>query len=354
MTKRKCLLSCLAILFLLTLMSARRGTDVAMQQKRTIYAGIAFYNQENLFDTLHDEGKNDYDFLPDGSYYWDGYKYKSKLRNMARVLSELCTERVKGGAAFIGLAEVENARALEDLIAQPALANKGYQYIIYEGEDKRGIDVACLYNPKMFKPKSSRLVSTRAYEEINPGYPTRGILCVSGSLLGESFHFLVNHWPSRAAGSENREFIARIVRGVVDSIQAVEPAAKIVIMGDMNDDPDNVSMTEALGAKTSEKKISCPTDLYNPWYKTLRKKGQGTLLYDGQWNLFDQIVFTANMLGDDRSDFKFFKNEIYMPEYITTTEGKQKGAPKRTHRSGIWQDGYSDHFPTQIYLVKEM
>ncbi len=335
-------------------MSGRKDGNAAMQQKRTIYAGIAFYNQENLFDTLHDEGKNDYDFLPSGSYYWDGYKYKCKLQNMARVLSELCTDRVKGGAAFIGLAEVENARTLEDLIAEPALASKGYKYILHEGEDKRGIDVACLYNPKMFKPRSSRLVSTRTYEQYKPGATTRGILCVSGSLFGESFHFLVNHWPSRAEGSESREFIARIVRGVVDSIQAVEPTAKIVIMGDLNDDPDNLSLIKDLRAKTSEKKITSPMDLYNPWFNTLRKKGQGTLLFDGLWNLFDQIVFTANMLGDDRSDFKFFKNEIYMPDYITTVEGKLKGAPKRTHRSGIWQNGFSDHFPTQIYLVKEM
>ena len=273
---------------------------------------------------------------------------------MARVLSELCTERVKGGAAFIGVSEVENKGCLDDLIAQPALAERGYKYIHYEGDDWRGIDVACLYNPKMFHPKSSKLISTASYADINNGNLTRDILYVEGSLYGEHFHFLVNHWPSRAKDSEYREFIARIVRAAVDSIQAVEPDARIVIMGDLNDDPDNKSVTEALRACLSEKKVSSPMDLYNPWHQLLRKKGQGTLLYDNMWNLFDQIIFTANLLGKDRSTFKFFKNEIYMPKYITSTEGKNVGAPKRTTSAGVWQNGYSDHFPTQIYLVKEL
>ena len=351
---KKTLLSVCVALLGFALMSAT--PDVGGQpQKRTIYAGIAFYNLENLFDTLHDEGKNDYEFLPDGSYHWDGMKYKRKLEKLSRVLSELCTERVKGGAAFIGVSEVENANALRDLVAQPKLADKGYKFLHIEGDDARGVDVACLYNPKMFKPRKSELISTtEAYKKFSDGHITRGIFHVEGSLLGEQFHFLVNHWPSRAASSESREFIARIVRGVVDSIQAVQPNAKIVIMGDLNDDPDNKSVTEALGAKLSKKKITSPQDLYNPWNDILRKKGQGTLLYDNMWNLFDQIIFTANMLGDDRSDFKFFKNEIYMPEYMTTVEGRYTGAPRRTTSAGIWQDGYSDHFPTQIYIVKEM
>ncbi|MBQ9363683.1 MAG: endonuclease/exonuclease/phosphatase family protein [Bacteroidaceae bacterium] len=351
---KKALLSVCTLLIGIVLMSS--VPEVAgLPQKRTIYAGIAFYNLENLFDTLHDEGKNDYDFLPDGSFHWNGMKYRRKLEKLSRVLSELCTERVKGGAAFIGVSEVENESVLRDLVAQPSLAEKGYKYLHIEGDDVRGVDVSCLYNPKMFKPRKSELISTtEAYKKFSDGHITRGIFHVEGSLLGEPFHFLVNHWPSRAAASEYREFIARIVRQVVDSIQNVEPDARIVIMGDLNDDPDNKSVTEALGAKLSKKKIQHPGDLYDPWNDMLRKRGQGTLLYDNMWNLFDQIIFTANLLGDDRSSFKFFKNEIYMPEYMTTVEGRFTGAPRRTHSSGIWQDGYSDHFPTQIYLVKEM
>lgn len=319
----------------------------------TIYCGIAFYNLENIFDTIHDEGKNDYDFLPEGSYHWNTLKYTHKVRNMARVLSQLCTERVRGGAAFIGVSEVENSRVLDDLIADSAIAAKGLKYIHYEGEDRRGVDVACLYNPRMFKPTHSELLPAVGYEEFSNGHRTRGILHVEGSLFREHFHFLVNHWPSRGAGSESREFMGKMARHVIDSIRGVEPDARIVLMGDLNDDPDDVSVTQALGAQISRKKVEA-NDLYNPWYFTLRKEGQGTLLWDGMWNLFDQIIVTSNLLGEDRSTWKFFKNEIFMADYMISTRGRNKGGPLRTTSAGVWLDGYSDHFPTQIYLSKAM
>lgn len=353
---KKSVISVIAIFLSLTFMSSVNVNKTEPQGKRTIYAGIAFYNQENLFDTINDPVKNDDDFTPGGSYHWDAFKYNNKLANMSRVLSQLCTDRVKGGAAFIGLSEVENATVLEDLCNQPALLEKGMKYIHYEGDDARGIDVAALYNPKMFHLKKSELISTTAeYKEFSGGHITRGVLHVEGVLLGERFHFLVNHWPSRGAASPSREFMGRKVRQIVDSIYSAEPTAKVVVMGDLNDDPDNKSVTEALGAINNRKKVAEGSrDLYNPWGDMLRKEGRGTLLWDGMWNLFDQIIISANMLGDNRSDFKFFKNEIFRPEWLTTKEGKNVGAPLRTTNSGVWQNGYSDHFPTQIYLVKEL
>ena len=353
---KKSIISFAALLLGLTFMSSRDGGLTTQQNKRTIYAGIAFYNQENLFDTIDDPEKNDQDFTPSGSYHWNQMKYEHKLANMSKVLSQLCTDRVKGGAAFIGLSEVENAHVLQDLVSQPALKEKGFQYIHYEGDDARGIDVAAIYNPRMFHLKKSELISvTEEYKAFSGGHITRGILHAEGNMLGENFHFLVNHWPSRGAASPSREFMGRKVRQVVDSIYKVEPKAKIVIMGDLNDDPDNKSVTEALGAILNKKKVKAgSTELYNPWNDVLRKEGKGTLLYDGMWNLFDQIIISANMLGDDRGDFKFFKNEIFRPEWLTTKDGKYVGSPLRTTSGGVWQDGYSDHFPTQIYLVKEM
>lgn len=353
MNIKSCLFALLLVAAAFTASAKKVQSPESSDGKRTIYCGVAFYNQENLFDTIHDEGKNDFDFLPNGSYHWDSQKYYHKLHNMARVLSELCTERVKGGAAFIGLSEVENESVLRDLCNQPELKERGFKHLIVEGSDKRGIDVACLYNPKMFHLKNYKLIPPRGYEEWSGGYQTRGILLVEGNLLGDNVHFLVNHWPSRGAASPSREFMGRLCREIVDSLQAGKPDAKIIIMGDLNDDPDNKSVTEALGAKLSKKKVEA-TDLYNPWNDILRKGGQGTLLYDGMWNLFDQIIFTGNFLGEDRSTFKFFKNEIYMPDYIINKEGRYKGGPKRTTSGGIWQDGFSDHFPTQIYLVKEI
>ncbi|MBQ7156656.1 MAG: endonuclease/exonuclease/phosphatase family protein [Bacteroidaceae bacterium] len=351
---RKVILSFVALTMGLMFTAGRPETKV-VQEKRTIYTGIAFYNLENLFDTIHDEGKNDYEFLPNGGYHWGSVQYTNKIANMSRVLSELCTERVKGGAAFIGVSEVENSRVMEDLVKSPALAKKGFKFIHYEGDDRRGVDVACLYNPNMFKPTKSELISTtEQYKAFSNGHITRGVLHVEGSLLGEPFHFLVNHWPSRGAGSESREWMGRFVRGVVDSIQAVHPDARIMIMGDLNDDPDNKSVKEALGVVYDEKKVKSPKDLFDPWYNTLRKKGQGTLLWDGMWNLFDQIILTSNLIGKDRSTFKFFKNEIYMPDYIISKSGRTKGGPFRTTASGVWQNGYSDHFPTQVYIAKDI
>lgn len=353
---KKSIISIVAFLLGLTFMSSSDGNQTAQQNKRTIYAGVAFYNQENLFDTINDPKTKDDDFTPNGSYHWDGMKYKHKIANMSKVLSLLCTDRVKGGAAFIGLSEVENAAVLEDLCNAPELKKKGIKYVHYEGDDSRGIDVAALYNPRMFHLKHSELISvTKEYQEFSGGHITRGILHVEGNLLGENFHFLVNHWPSRGAASPSREFMGRKVREVCDKIYASQPDAKIVIMGDLNDDPDNKSVTDALGAITNIKKVTPGSkELFNPWYTVLRKEGKGTLLYDGMWNLFDQIIISANMLGDSRSDFKFFKNEIFRPEWLTTKEGKYVGAPLRTTGGGVWQNGYSDHFPTQLYLVKEI
>ena len=166
--------------------------------------------------------------------------------------------------------------------------------------------------------------------------------------------FIVNHWPSRAAGSEARERAGFQVRCLKDALMKQDPAAKIVIMGDMNDDPSNKSMTEQLGCKSKTKDVKNPGDLYNPWYDTLYKLGQGTLLYDGKWNLFDQIVFTGNLLGSDRSTLKFYRHEIFIRDYLFQQDGRYKGSPLRTHAGGTWLNGYSDHLPTYIYLVKEL
>ena len=116
--------------------------------------------------------------------------------------------------------------------------------------------------------------------------------------------------------------------------------------------PMDKSMAVALGAKRKPADVG-PTDLYNPWWDTL-KKGYGTLMYKGKWNLFDQIVFTGNLLGTDRSTLKFYKHEIFRRDFMFQKEGKYKGYPKRTQAGGVWLNGYSDHLPTIIYLIKEV
>lgn len=349
------------------------------QTKRYALYGAAFYNLENLFDTIHDAGKNDYEYLPDGKNKWNKMKYEAKLHNMARVLSELCTDKLPAGPAVIGLSEVENHRVLEDLLKQPALAKRGYKYITIPSRDRRGIECSFFYNPRFFKYENCMLVpyyyaesgkvddpllgfytnndgKVCAYDDLkgDTTHITRGFLVMEGRLAGEKMFFIVNHWPSRGAGDEIRQRAGFQVRKLTDALLQQNPEAKVVIMGDLNDDPANKSIAEQLGCKNDMKKVNKPTDLYNPWHHTLYKVGQGTLLYNGQWNLFDQIIVNGNLIGKDRTSLKFYQHAIFMRDYLFQQEGRYKGNPLRTHAGGVWLNGYSDHLPTQIYLIKEM
>ena len=332
------------------------GTSVSAQKKFSVYA-IGFYNVENLFDTTHDEGKNDHDFTPNGSYQWNEMKYRHKLHNMASVLAEMGTDVLPNvGCAAIGLAEVENDHVMNDLTSQPELVARGYKYVHIEGPDRRGIDCALIYNPKLFTVRDTKLVpyvydlpkdSTRA---------TRGFLTVSGTLAGEHVTIVVCHLPSRGAGSYYRELGGKQVKALKDSLLREDPKVKVLVMGDMNDDPTNKSMYECLSAKGEISEVGA-IDMYNPWYNVLVKEGTGTLQYQGKWNLFDQIIMTPNLLNKDGkkdfSELKFWKNQIFRRDYLFQESGKYKGNTKRTTAGGVWLDGYSDHLPVVTYFAKQ-
>ncbi len=342
--------------FLLLIVLVCSLIDVFAQNKYSVYA-IGFYNQENLFDTCHDVGKNDYAFLPNGSYKWNKLKYTNKLHNMARALSDMGTDILpKVGCALIGLSEVENANVLNDLVAQPALAKRGYKYIHIEGPDKRGIDCALLYNPQLFKPQTTKLVQYVQPLAKDSAFKTRGFLTITGQLAHEKVAIVVCHWPSRFSGSFYREVAAQQVKAIKDSLLHLEPTMKVMVMGDMNDDPTSKSMHKVLSAKPEIDEVGAD-DMYNPWYNLLAKQGTGTLMYQGAWNLFDQIVLSPNMLNKkgvkDYSTLKFWKNQIQRFEYLFQTTGKYKGSPKRTTAGGVWLNGYSDHLPVVVYLVKK-
>lgn len=376
---KKTLLSlALVMLALASLCSFTTRSNVDGQKKYALY-GVAFYNLENLFDTLHDAGKNDFEYLPDGTNKWGKMKYEAKLHNMAYVISQLCTEKIPAGPAVVGLSEVENENVLKDLLAQPELASKGWQYVDYPSYDRRGIECAFFYNPRFFQLESSMMVpyyygpsgeiddpllgfytdengKVQAYNELrgDTTYITRGFLVMQGKMAGEQTAFIVNHWPSRGAGDETRQRAAWQVRQLCDALLKQTPGLKIVVMGDMNDDPNNKSMTKQLGCKSEQKDVKKSSDFYNPWYNTLYKVGQGTLLYDGKWNLFDQIVVSGDLIGKNRSTLKFYQHAIFMRDWLFQQEGRYKGNPLRTHAGGVWLNGYSDHLPTQIYLIKEV
>ena len=339
--------------FTLLLLIAAVGVNAKKQP--AIY-GIGFYNLENLFDTCHDEGKRDNDFMPDGSYQWTATRYAHKLANMSKVLADMGTDLLpEVGCAVIGLAEVENDRVLTDLVAQQPLRSRNYQYVHIEGPDKRGIDCALLYNPKLFKVQRATLLPYKPEWPKDSAFKTRGFLTVEGVLAKQPVTIIVCHWPSRFSDSPYRERAALQVKEIKDSLLACHPKTKVMIMGDMNDDPTNKSMLEVLRALPNMQDVN-DGDMYNPWYNTLTKEGVGTLSYKGAWNLFDQIVLSPNMLNHKdkkrQKGLTFMKNQIFRRDYLLNGEGKYEGTPMRTFAGGKWLDGYSDHLPVVVYLTK--
>lgn len=332
-------------LFICSLLLLIAVGGLAQESGKGLYS-IAFYNLENLFDTIHDYGKNDKEYLPDSRKGWNTEKYQAKLANMSRVLGEIARDKTPQGPAVIGVAEIENRRVLEDLVRQPAVASVGYGIVHHEGPDERGIDCALLYDPKQFVVTSSKL-APYIYLNNNANRKTRGFLIVRGELAGEDFCFIVNHWPSRAAESSARVRAAEQVAILKDSLMKENKKLKLVVMGDMNDDPMDESMSVALQARKYPKDVK-RGEFYNPWWEILEDKGVGTLLYRGKWNLFDQIVVSKTLLK--KKKLHYDSCEVFMREYLFQQDGRYKGAPFRTFVGNTWLNGYSDHLPTIIYM----
>ncbi len=324
-------------------------------QKNVEVAVIGFYNLENLFDTINDLEKNDEDFLPNGSYKYNSKVYHDKLNNLSSILAQLGTEITPDGAALIGVCEVENKSVLVDLVKEKNIANRNYEIVHYDSPDERGIDVGLLYNPKYFKVLDSKNLYVQLPDRDGRTNYTRDILWVKGTFLGEEMHVFVNHWPSRRGGeaksSPLREMASAVAKKKIDEIQTANPNAKIVLMGDLNDDPVNNSVKKILGAKGSKEGMKSK-GFYNPWM-TMYKNGIGTLAYNDAWNLFDQIIVSGAMVNDNTEGFQFYKAKIFKRDYMFSTEGRYKSYPKRAYSFGTYIGGYSDHLPTYLIMVRE-
>ncbi len=319
-------------------------------------ACVAYYNLENLFDTIDDPITNDSEFLPDGGMKWGVVKYTHKVKNMAYALSKLGFDSDPKGAAVIGVSEIENRQVLEDVCADPAWGNRKMAIVHYDSPDRRGVDVGLLYNPDLFTVVHTN--SHRLHVPGNPNFISRDQLVVSGYLneMGEKIHIIVNHWPSKYGGEERsrpgREAAAALSKHIADSIYAREPKAKIIICGDLNDDPNSFPCAEVLGAKRTRKEVG-PQGFYNCLWQTW-DRGIGSLYYNGMWNLYDQFIISEPLLNADKAkELSYWKAQIFNKDFLTEQEGKNKGTPKRTHKSNVWTNGYSDHYPTMIYLVKK-
>ena len=331
---------------------------ILAQDKKDEYkvAAIGFYNLENLFDTIDSPITNDADFLPSGRLAWNTEKYISKQANMAKVISELGTELSPDGLAVFGVAEVENAKVLEDLSAQTAIKNRNYKVVHYDSPDERGIDCGLLYNPKYFTVTYSKAYPIQLVNEKTGEKDfTRDILYVVGQFDGEPMHFMVGHWPSRrggeAASAPGRAAAAKVCKMLSDSILAADENAKIVIMGDLNDDPDSKSLTKVLEAKGDTKDVK-KGGLYNPMFDHY-KNGDGTMAYRDAWSLFDQMVLSQPCVNKKTGGWQFYKSIVFRRPWLLQTEGAFRGYPFRTYVGDIFINGYSDHLPVYLFFLKK-
>lgn len=328
----------------------------AFAQNKYKVSLIGFYNVENLYDTVNNTMVNDEEFLPNSERHYNGRIYLDKLERLSSVFYQMGTEINPDGLAIIGLAEVENDTVLNDLVNTKLLKDRKLKFVHYNSPDKRGVDVAMLYNPKYFTP----LYSTPLFVQLPGGskdsYFTRDILYVKGLMDGDTVHVFVNHWPSRSGGEESsipaRAAAASVAKHSIDSILTSNSKSKIVLMGDLNDDPISPSVVKVLGASGNEKKVK-ETGLFNPWVD-MYKKGLGTLAYQDAWGLFDQVIISGSWLNKDQSGYFYQKAVIYNKDFLVQKTGRYRGYGKRTWDGTTYNYGYSDHFPVYLVMLKKV
>ncbi|WP_405606491.1 endonuclease/exonuclease/phosphatase family protein [Polaribacter sp. Asnod1-A03] len=307
---------------------------------------IGFYNVENLFDTIDNPKTFDDDYTSNGKLHWNKKRYNDKIKKLGSVISQIGNEKSYYAPAIIGLVEVENAKVVADLAKSTYLKKHHYNYVHFNSPDERGIDVALLYNKQLFELIDSEHFPLFLEDERGKRDYTRDILVVSGNLNGELVHILVNHWPSRREGIEKSEpkriAAAELARTIIEGIQARNYDAKIIIMGDFNDDPTSKSIKDNLVTE----------DFYNPMESLLNKENNGSLTFEGKWNLFDQIIVSKNFLTPISNKLQFKHAEVFNKKWLKIYKGKLKGSPFRTYIGPWYQGGFSDHFPVYVYFKK--
>ncbi len=344
----------ISMLFIVSSNAQKSKSKIKKFQIRT----VAFYNLENLFDTINDPTKLDEKSpIMDMKAGSRAKAYWAKIDNMSKIISKIGADKANTSPAIIGVVEIENKAVLEDLITNEYLKNKHYGIVHYESPDARGIDVALLYQKRYFKPMDSKSYELKLFDDNGKPYATRDQLLVTGLLDDEVIHIIVNHWPSRRGGEQksrpSREKAARLNLKIIEDIKQEYPNPKVIIMGDLNDDPNNSSLRNVLKAKAKKSKLKTG-DIYNPM-DNMFKRGLSTLGYRDNINLFDQILLTSPLVTAKKeyNSYKLYKANIFNPRYMTQKKGRYKGYPYRSWSGATFTGGYSDHYPVYIYLLKE-
>ena len=313
------------------------------KKKDTNLHTIAFYNLENLFDTIDDPETLDDDFTPDGPKKWTEKRYKKKLSKLAKTISGIGKETTQKPPALVGIAEVENEMVVQDLIGTGELSKIDYKYVHYDSPDERGIDTALLYHKDYFEVLFSEPIAVMVYGPNGERDTTRDILYVHGKLNGEEVHVFVNHWPSKRDGDVETDYkrveAAQTVKKTMEKIEMEHRNPNYIIMGDFNDDPDALSIQTLMQ----------DTNLYNPMQK-LNSPERGSSNYRRSWSLFDQIIVSHNFFNYEKGTHSFAHANIFDDHLLTEWKGKYKGAPYRTYVGRKYIGGYSDHFPVYIQL----
>ena len=310
---------------------------------------IGFYNCENFYDTTNQTNVVDEDFLPNSAKKYSSTVYENKTDRLANVIYKLGRLENLNSLALLGVAEIENKMVLNKLISNPLLKKYHYKYIHFDSKDARGVDVALIYNPALFRPYQYLPYSLTDSTHFNT-YATRDILYVKGQLANEWVHILVNHWPSRRGGEKSssgrRIWASAVCKKIMDSVHLVDATAKFIVMGDFNDNPNNKSIKQLA--------------MENPFEKMF-KTGMGSMAYNDAWNLFDQILISpqwlkiapTTMMAQDLNT-NTYKSVIYKNNGMVEAVGKYAGYPKRTYNGNLYNDGYSDHFPVALIFTLKM
>lgn len=309
---------------------------------------VAFYNVENLFDTIDNPRKNDNDFTPKGKNGWNTKRYSNKISRIATVVKDL-EQSLRIPLAVIGLCEVENFEVLQDLVNGKELQHNDYGIIIHPSSDQRGLAVGFIYRKDLFFPFYDTIYKVNFLDD--PNTTTRDQLLVSGTVDRDTLHFVTLHYPSRFGGqlrSEHKRLsAASVTRKIVEKLQNQYSNPKIIIFGDLNDTPFDKSVTRVLRAKEH---TTSSSDLFNTTY-VLAQQGYGTIAYRKRWYMFDQILISTP-LHRATYGYGYDTTAIFTSPKLILSSSKNEGLPFRTFEAGEHIGGYSDHFPVYMILRK--
>jgi len=304
--------------------------------KETCYT-IAFYNIENLFDTENDPNKEDDEYTPSGKLKWTDERLQKKLKNTAKVISS-----INNSPDIIGFAEIENTYILKELVKQEKIKQENYKIIHFEGNDSRGIDVALLYKEKSFTLLEANPIKVEGMNN------SRDILFVKGvTNNNDTLYIFVLHATSRRVGteeSENKRIKAcKTVRNAINKITQENSSAKIIVMGDFNDEPNNKSL------KTIDDYQNGSFEMVNLMEKMLDDRSIGTAKHKNDWLIFDQILVSNNLIENNMQGITKANGFIFDEDWIMFENKKSKEiSPNRTYVGNKYVGGYSDHLPVYV------